>query len=138
MNIDSAECHGDRSLGFGEHRSNDVIDQSCPVRERIGVLGGDGGAQNIVGCNASALPAQLVTTVWPADTFKDAVPNQSLQDRLEMPWREPVPGSESLRRNRARPRIDGNVNYSSNGEEALAGHQRHLGHNPGSTRYQWY
>jgi len=39
-----------------------------------------GGAKDIVGGNTSTLPAQLVTTVWSADTFKDAASNQSLQD----------------------------------------------------------
>jgi hypothetical protein len=109
VNIDSAECPGHHSLGFGEHRSNDLVDQSPTVHQRIGVLCSYGGAKDIVGGNTSALPAQFVTTVWPADTLKDAVSNQSLQDRLEMPRRKPVPGGECLRRNRA-----------------------------GSTRYQWY
>jgi hypothetical protein len=39
---------------------------------------------------SSVLQAQSATTVWPADTLKDAVSNQSLQDRLEMPRRKPV------------------------------------------------
>ena len=120
------ECHGDCSLGFGEHRPNDLVDQSRTVRQRIGVLGGNGGAQDIVGRNTSALPAQFETAVWPADTFNDAIANQSLQDRLEMPRRAPVPGGECLRRNRASPRVDGNVNYGSNGVEAFARHQRHF------------
>jgi len=103
---------------FRRAPSNDFIDQSCPVRERIGVSGGKGGTQDIVGRNTSALPPQFVIAVWPADTFKDAVTNQCLQDRFEMPRREPMPGGECLRRNGASPRIDGNVNYDSNGEEA--------------------
>ena len=55
------------------------------------------------------------------DTFQDAVTNEGLQDRLKMPWGEPVLGRERLRGNRASPCIDGNVNYGSNGEEALNG-----------------
>jgi len=58
-----------------------LVDQSrTTVRQRIGVVGGYGGAKDIVGGNTSTLPAQLVTTVWSADTFKDAASNQSLQD----------------------------------------------------------
>ena len=114
------------SLGFGEHRSNDLIDQGRAVRQRIGIFSGNGGAQDIVGRNASALPAKLIATVRTPDTFQDAVTNEGLQDRLKMPWGEPVPGRE----HRASPCIDGNVNYGNNGEEALARHQRHLGHDP--------
>jgi hypothetical protein len=96
VNIDSAECPGDHSLGFGEHRSNDLVDQSRTVQQRIGVLCGYGGAKNIVGGNTSALPARFVTTVWPADTLKDAVSNR-IGSRCRR--RKPVPGGECLRRN---------------------------------------
>jgi len=89
VNVDSAQCHGDRSLGFGEHRSNDLIDQGCAVRQRIGVFGGNCSTQDIVGRNASALPAKLIAAVWPPDTLQNAVTDECLQDRLEMPWGEP-------------------------------------------------
>ena len=96
VNIDSAECHGDRSLGFGEHRSNDLIDQGRAVRQRIGIFSGNGGAQDIVGRNASALPAKLIATVRTPDTFQDAVTDEGLQDRLKMPWGA-MPGAEASR-----------------------------------------
>src|SRR5262249_35674074 len=70
-------------------------------------------ARDIVSGNTYTLPAQLVTTVWSADTFEDAVSNQTLRDRLEMSRWKPVPGGECPRRNRASPRIDGNVNSGS-------------------------
>ena len=66
----SAERHGDRSLGFGQHRSDDLINQGCTVWQRIGAFDGNGGAQDIVGRNGSALPAEFVTTVRPADTSR--------------------------------------------------------------------
>jgi len=72
--------------------------------------GGYGGASG----NTSVRPAQFVTTVRPADTLKDAVSNRSLQDG-------PRCRGGSAETGRA-PRIDGNVNYGSNGEEALARH----------------
>jgi hypothetical protein len=124
VNTDSAECHRDRSFGFGQHRSDDLADQGRAVWQCIGVFDGNGGAQDIVGRNASALPAEFVATVRPANPFQDAVTDQSLKHRLKMPWRKLVPGRQCLRRNRAGPRIDADVYYSSNGEEALARYQR--------------
>jgi hypothetical protein len=128
---DSAECHGDRSLGFGEHRSNDLIDQGRAVRQRIGIFSGNGGAQDIVGRNASALPAKLIATVRTPDTFQDAVTNEGLQDRLKMPWGEPVPGRE----HRASPCIDGNVNTATMARRPLRDINGIWGTTHGSTRY---
>ena len=102
------------------------------------VFDGNGSAQDIVSRNCSAIPAEFVTTVRPTDTSKDAVTDQGLQDRFKMSWRKPVPRRQCLRRNRASPRIDGDVYHCSNGEEALAGHQRHLGHDSRWHQIQWY
>ncbi|MGA9815641.1 MAG: hypothetical protein WBQ54_01605, partial [Pseudolabrys sp.] len=62
------------SFGLGQHRPNYVIDEGRTRRQRIiGVLGRNGGAQDVIGRDAAALPAEFVTAMRPTDTFKDAV-----------------------------------------------------------------
>jgi hypothetical protein len=113
-------AHGDSSFGLGQHRPNHVIDEGRTRRQRIiGVLGRNGGAQDVIGRDAAALSAEFVTAMLPTDTFKDAVTDQRLQDRLEVPGRQPITGCQGLRRHRACPRVNGDVNDRSDGEQAL-------------------
>jgi hypothetical protein len=78
------------------------LTRAAPFGSAFGVFDGNGGAQDIVGRNASALPAEFVATVRPANPFQDAITDQSLKHRLK-PWRKLVPGRQCLRRNRAGP-----------------------------------
>ena len=48
------------------------------------VLGGRRCAQNVVSRNAGSLAGELIAAMRAPDAFEDAVPYQSLQDRLEV------------------------------------------------------
>lgn len=125
INADAAQRHGDSSFGLGQHRPNHVIDEGRTRRQRIiGVLGRNGGAQDVIGRDAAALPAEFVTAMRPTDTFKDASRTSACRTGSRSRGGL-MTGCQGLRRHRACPRVNGDVNDRSDGEQALARHQRH-------------
>jgi hypothetical protein len=85
VNVDASQSDRNRPLRLGQRWPYDVVDQrGIRERERLIVLGGRRCAQNVVSRNACSLAGELIAAMRASDPFEDAVPYQSLQDRLEV------------------------------------------------------
>ena len=71
------------------------------------------------------LARELVAAVRSAHAAQDAVAHQRLQHRFEMARRKLMARRQRLGRNRPAAGVDRHVDHGGNGENALAGHQRH-------------
>ncbi len=92
-----------------------------------------GGAQDIDGGYTAPLARQLVAAARAADAFEDAVADERLQHRLEMAWRQAVPGRQRLGGYRAAAALKRHVDHSSNRKDSFAREQRH--EDPGNSEY---
>ena len=80
----------------------------------------------VLGRHAVLLAAELVAALRTADALEDAVPDQRLQHRLEMPWRQGMTGGKRLGRYRSRHRHGGRHPPRRQWREDPCGHQRHI------------
>ena len=94
----------------------------------VGVLGGAGGAQDVLGADAPVLAREFVAAVRPAHAAQDAVAHQRLQNRFEMARRQLMARRQRLGRDRPAAGVDRHIDHGGNGKNALAGHQRHDWH----------
>src|SRR5262249_54289992 len=103
-------------LGLPQRWHYHPVEQSgVGVRRAIDFLRRSGCAHNIVGGNAALLARQLVAAARPTRAFENTVTDQRLQQRLEMPWRQPMAARQRLGGDWASSRVHRDVDDGGDG-----------------------
>jgi hypothetical protein len=110
-------------------RKHDLVEDTGILHIPVVVIDVAGHAQNVRDRNPLFLARKFVTAARATDAVKDTFMHKGLEHWLEMPRREIVARRELARGDRPLARIERDINDCNDGQESLAGEERHVAGN---------